>query len=266
MRFFATAVAIALAAAVASAAQDTPVPPLAGTVERDVQTVGGPLELKPATADSEAVLAGLGYLRRTYARQPGITNTAFAVMYREWFIANGWRVVDSPRLPDPAIESEAVSIAATNTANGQLLFAVVRSDTDAYTISVADVGAEDWGAALDAQCHLPIYGIDFDLERPTLRPEATPFLQKLAAMLVALKGTRVEVQGHLDNRGDDSSPASLSEARARSVAAWLIAHGVPPGMLSTKGLGRSRPVMENDSDLGRAMNRRIEIVQDGCRR
>ncbi len=217
-------------------APDTLVPPLAGSVERDVQAVSGPLELKPATADSEAVLAGLGYLRRTYARQPGLTNMAFAVMYREWFIANGWRVIDAPRLTDPAIESEAVSISAANTANGRLLFGAVRGDAETYAISIADVEAEDWGAALDAQCHLPVYGIDFDLERPTLRPDATPILEKLAATLIGRKGTPVEVQGHTDNRGDDSSPPTLSDGagaerggvahRARRAAGDVVGEGV----------------------------------------
>jgi len=56
----------------------------------------------------------------------------------------------------------------------------------------------------------------------------------------------------------------LSEARAKAVAAWLTSHGVPASRVAAKGYGKRRPVADNDSDLGRAKNRRIELVRTGC--
>jgi OOP family OmpA-OmpF porin len=51
------------------------------------------------------------------------------------------------------------------------------------------------------------------------------------------------------------------------VLAWLTLHGgVPAARMTAKGYGRSRPIAENDTDLGRALNRRIEIAVEGCTR
>jgi len=74
------------------------------------------------------------------------------------------------------------------------------------------------------------------------------------------------VQGHMDNIGaeGDALRQVLSEARAKAVAAWLTTHGVPASRVTAKGHGKTRPVADNDSDLGRAKNRRVELVRHGC--
>ena len=137
-----------------------------------------------------------------------------------------------------------------------------------YQVNVADVGAEDWAAALARECRVRPYSIQFDLDRATFRPEAAPTLEKLAGVLKARSAPAVEIQGHTDNIGaaGDAARQVLSEARAKAVAAWLAEHGVPASKLSSKGYGKTRPVAANDSDLGRAMNRRIEVVRTDCSR
>jgi outer membrane protein OmpA-like peptidoglycan-associated protein len=73
----------------------------------------------------------------------------------------------------------------------------------------------------------------------------------------------------MDSVGEAGAAArqELSEKRAQAVMAWLTLHGgVPAARLTAKGYGRSRPIAENDSDLGRALNRRIEIAVEGCTR
>ena len=133
---------------------------------------------------------------------------------------------------------------------------------------LADVGAEDWQATLAKECRVPVHSLHFDLDRPTLRSEATPTLEKMADLLQARSAPGVEIQGHADNIGaaGDAARQQLTEARAKAVAAWLVAHGVPASKISAKGYGKTRPLADNDSDLGRAMNRRIEIVRPGCSR
>ena len=66
----------------------------------------------------------------------------------------------------------------------------------------------------------------------------------------------------MDNIGQAAAAArqTLSEGRAKIVAAWLTAHGVAAGKVTSKGYGKTRPIAENDSDLGRALNRRIEVA------
>ena len=57
---------------------------------------------------------------------------------------------------------------------------------------------------------------------------------------------------------------TLSEGRAKAVAAWLTAHGVPANKITSKGYGKAKPIADNDTDLGRATNRRIEIARRDC--
>jgi outer membrane protein OmpA-like peptidoglycan-associated protein len=66
----------------------------------------------------------------------------------------------------------------------------------------------------------------------------------------------------MDNIGEAGVAArqALSEARAKTVAAWLTTHGVPAAKITSKGYGKTRPIAENDSDLGRELNRRIDVA------
>ena len=137
-----------------------------------------------------------------------------------------------------------------------------------YQVNVADVGAEDWTATLAKECRIRVPSIQFDRDRPSFRPEAMPTLEKLAAALKGRSAPTVEVQGHTDNIGaaGDAARQLLSEARAKAVMAWLVEHGIPAARLSSQGYGKTRPIAANDSDLGRALNRRIEIVRPDCSR
>jgi outer membrane protein OmpA-like peptidoglycan-associated protein len=77
------------------------------------------------------------------------------------------------------------------------------------------------------------------------------------------------VQGHVDNIGEAAAPARemLSLARAKSVATWLTTQGGGrANKVTAKGYGKSRPVANNDTDLGRALNRRIEVARRDCAR
>ena len=67
------------------------------------------------------------------------------------------------------------------------------------------------------------------------------------------------MQGHTDNVGNDAGNQTLSENRAKSVRAYLISRGCNAGNITTKGFGKSKPKASNDTDEGRAQNRRVEI-------
>ena len=75
---------------------------------------------------------------------------------------------------------------------------------------------------------------------------------------------KLEVQGHTDNVGSDAYNQTLSEARARAVVDWLTKHGTAPDRLTAKGYGQTVPVADNNTDEGRAKNRRVEIANPGC--
>jgi len=193
----------------------------------------------------------------------------FIATFRDALFAAGWQLIGVTKREEPAVQTETVNVAASYAANGRLIFARMSQEPDGpYHVNVADVGAEDWTTALANDCRIRAHSIQFDLDRATLRPEATPTLEKLAATLAARTAPAVEVQGHSDNIGPagDAARQRLSETRARAVVAWLVEHGVPAAKLSSQGYGKTRPIAANDSDLGRALNRRIEIVRPGCGR
>jgi OOP family OmpA-OmpF porin len=249
--------------------QDFPfLPPIAGARLSQSSRVSNPLELKSATADDEAVLAGTSHTKKSYARTSPISSSRFVATYRDALFAAGWKLIDVTRLDEQSTQAETVTVSAHYMANGRNLYARVTLEPDGpYEINVADVGAEDWAATLTRTCRVRIPSLQFDLDRPTLRTfESEPTLQKLADLLKARTTPAVEIQAHTDNIGEAGVAArqALSEARAKTVAAWLISHGVPATKLTSKGYGKTRPIADNDSDLGRALNRRIEVVRTGC--
>jgi OOP family OmpA-OmpF porin len=239
------------------------IPPLSGARLIQTSRVALPLELKSATADEEAVLAGMSHIKKTYQRTSAISSMRFVSTYRDVLFAAGWKLLDVTKLEGPTVQ-ETVTVSAHYMENGRNLYARVSQEPDGpYEINVADVGAEDWSAALARECRVRIYSIHFDLDRPTIKAfESEPTLEKLAAVLKTKSTPAVEIQGHADNIGQAGTVArqQLSEGRAKAVAAWLSAHGVPANKITAKGYGKARPIADNDSDLGRAMNRRIELA------
>ena len=172
------------------------------------------------------------------------------------------------KLDEKSPAPETVTVSAHYMSHGRNIYARATQEPDGpYQISVADVGSEDWAAMLARDCRVRVPSLQFDLDRPTLREfESEPTLEKLADLLKAKNAPAVEIQGHMDNVGQAGVAArqTLSEGRAKIVAAWLTMHGVPAAKVTAKGYGKARPIAENDSDLGRALNRRIEIARRDC--
>ena len=91
-------------------------------------------------------------------------------------------------------------------------------------------------------------------------------LQQVLALLEKDASIKVEVQGHTDNVGTDAYNQTLSDSRAAAVVGWLTQHGIAAARLTSKGYGKTKPVADNGSDLGRARNRRVEIADPAaCR-
>jgi outer membrane protein OmpA-like peptidoglycan-associated protein len=69
----------------------------------------------------------------------------------------------------------------------------------------------------------------------------------------------IKVIGHTDSVGSDEYNQALSERRASSVAAYLLSQGIAPSKLTSEGKGESQPLADNETDEGRAKNRRVEL-------
>jgi outer membrane protein OmpA-like peptidoglycan-associated protein len=106
-----------------------------------------------------------------------------------------------------------------------------------------------------------LYGVNFDSDSDQIRPESAPMLEHIAAVLKAHPDWRLAVEGHTDSTSTPEHNQTLSERRAAAVSAWLTAHAVEAARLSAKGFGQTRPVADNDSELGRSQNRRVELAR-----
>lgn len=102
-------------------------------------------------------------------------------------------------------------------------------------------------------------GVTFDFGKSELKPQFYPALNNVASTLREYNQTIVEVSGHTDSVGSDAANQTLSERRASSVGHYLEGQGVQSARLELVGFGESRPIASNDTDSGRALNRRVEI-------
>ena len=112
----------------------------------------------------------------------------------------------------------------------------------------------------EVEAVIELGGVHFDFDKATLKPEAKSVLDQAAALLQKHERVVVEVAGHTDSVGSDEYNMGLSDRRANSVKDYLTAKGVKASRLSAHGYGESRPVASNDTDEGRAENRRVELI------
>ena len=101
--------------------------------------------------------------------------------------------------------------------------------------------------------------ISFDTGKAAIKPELQPVLDRFAQTLVENPVTNVHIIGHTDSTGSDAVNNPLSVRRAISARDYLAARGVTPARVSVDGRGSREPVADNNTDTGRARNRRIEI-------
>jgi outer membrane protein OmpA-like peptidoglycan-associated protein len=103
--------------------------------------------------------------------------------------------------------------------------------------------------------------INFDTGKADLKQDGVATVKEIATLLKANPTLKLSVEGHTDNVGDAASNKKLSEARAKSVTAAIVAGGVDAARLSAAGFGQEKPVADNRTEEGRAKNRRVELVK-----
>jgi outer membrane protein OmpA-like peptidoglycan-associated protein len=100
----------------------------------------------------------------------------------------------------------------------------------------------------------------FATDQSTLSPNANRNVEKLAEFLQKYPNRNVLIEGHTDSVGTDEYNLSLSHRRAEAVKEALVAKGIDPGRIWTKGYGKKYPVASNDNPTGRQLNRRVEVI------
>jgi outer membrane protein OmpA-like peptidoglycan-associated protein len=120
--------------------------------------------------------------------------------------------------------------------------------------------ADEMKTALDRDGKITLY-VNFDFNKATLKPDAQPVLAQVVALLKANPDLKLSVEGHTDSIGQHDYNLQLSKDRAASVVAALVAQSIDAGRLSSTGYGPDKPIAPNESDAGRAKNRRVELIK-----
>lgn len=110
-----------------------------------------------------------------------------------------------------------------------------------------------------------LHNIFFDNKAYTLQPGSLPELDRLVQLLRDNPGLQIEISGHTDNVGGDKDNQLLSENRAKAVVNYLQEKGIAAARLQAKGYGKTKPIADNDTEEGRAKNRRTEVKITGVK-
>ncbi len=116
------------------------------------------------------------------------------------------------------------------------------------------------GCPDDIPAHMAMANINFKYDSAEIAgADPLPILDDIAAFMKENPDVRLEIEGHTDSRGSDTYNLDLSARRAQTIKNYLVNKGVSAERLMTKGAGESRPIDSNDTDKGRARNRRTEF-------
>ena len=218
-----------------------------------------PFFVQPADAKQPELVAN-GSIVKEYQSPAGVGLAQLLGAYKMALLRAHWTIVNE-------FNSNGIVLMAHYGDNGRNIWAILHLTQAAYTITVADAtGAQARLAAdLGSKCHAALTGVLFDFDKSTLKPVSDPVLQSVVVLMVKDPAAKFEIQGHTDNVGSDAYNQPLSEARARAVVTWLVQHNVASNRLTARGYGKTRPVVTNDTDAGRAQNRRVEIANPACK-
>lgn len=157
--------------------------------------------------------------------------------------------------------------------DGQEIWAYIHIDTDAESFRLTIVekqamkqeivaNAKFMAEGLNTAGHVSLYGIFLDFNRADVKPESEPALEEIAALLQQDAGLKLYVVGHTDNVGGYDYNMKLSQQRAEAVVNELVSkYKIAPGRLKAGGVGPLAPVRSNDTEDGKAKNRRVELVK-----
>lgn len=172
-------------------------------------------------------------------------------------------------IPDFHFTVEGGSLTLTGTAPNEEAKAAVEAAAKAgwpnlqvinnITIKGAAVSCDALQTTVDANLAVPV---KFQTGSDKLSADGQAQLSNVVPAVKACPEAKLTVIGYTDNTGTDAINNPLSEGRAKAVAAYLVSQGIPADSVSSKGAGSSDPVASNDTEAGRAQNRRTEIKVD----
>jgi outer membrane protein OmpA-like peptidoglycan-associated protein len=177
---------------------------------------------------------------------------------RNYFGTNARHLHAKRSRPDGEVH---VAITVAEHARGNHAFVRVVESAAMATGMIDVVTAEQLQHALDGAGRIDLYGIRFDFDRDEIRPESAATLDEIADLMRGQPALVLAVVGHTDNQGGSAYNMDLSRRRAHAVVEALRGRGIDADRLTARGAGAGDPVAGNDSDDGRARNRRVELIR-----
>jgi outer membrane protein OmpA-like peptidoglycan-associated protein len=164
-------------------------------------------------------------------------------------------------------EQRTANVPNAALARGRTLwFTIHARDAEKHPALIGDIriaaGGKQLYDGIAEKGRVATQGIYFDVGSDRIRPESTPTLKEIAAMLTEHAELKLAIEGHTDASGQAAANLTLSERRAAAVKQALVAQfGVEAARLESKGLGQTKPAAPNDTPEGRQQNRRVELVR-----
>lgn len=145
---------------------------------------------------------------------------------------------------------------------GRALAQLVVISPDELEKKMAFLNADDMKSAIHDSGEVAVYGLFFDTDKDVVKAESQPALAEIAKLMKSEPALRLRIVGHTDNQGKPDYNLDLSHRRAISVLAALNSkYGIGADRLDPFGCGMYSPVASNETEVGRAKNRRVELVQ-----
>jgi outer membrane protein OmpA-like peptidoglycan-associated protein len=155
-----------------------------------------------------------------------------------------------------------IKVGKTEAKKGRTYYQVDVTETKPLQNTLTVVKAEEMSLDLSKTGKVALYGILFDLDKTEIKPDSKPALDEIAKLLNQNPGLKLLVVGHTDDQGEIQYNHDLSRRRAESVVKALGAnYGIAAERLFAYGVGMFAPTASNESEEGRAKNRRVELVK-----
>lgn len=146
--------------------------------------------------------------------------------------------------------------------NDRTIAIVALLEAKAREQKMVTVKASEMSQTISQTGKVALYGILFDFDKANIKPESKAQLDEIAALLKADAKLKLLVAGHTDNQGGIAYNVDLSKRRADAVVTALTQqYGIAANRLLAQGMGSAAPIASNDTEQGRAKNRRVELVK-----
>lgn len=147
---------------------------------------------------------------------------------------------------------------------------MITASAEGYLNATDSIEADDEGMSpfsrdlylqlIEVGVTVRLKNIYFDFDKTTLKKESFTELNKVVEFLKQNSSVEIEIAGHTDNKGSDDYNINLSQGRSQSVVDYIVSQGINDYRLTAHGYGEGKPIETNDSELGRANNRRVEFT------